>query len=188
MLHPGPRPSDTPDMDSANHPLTPALSGTLARFPLVHLLRLLQMVRATGRLEIVRGEECTHLFVIDGRSAFASTNGVHPRVGDVLAERGDIRPEAADLAAAVQEDVSGPRIGRMLVENGVITPEQMREAVLEVQRGIIRRALLWESGAFRFHPGERPGEVDITLDLDLDRLLLDALRDAAPGAEGRDAA
>lgn len=161
-----------------------ALSGALAHFSPLQILRLLQQAGATGRLEIHQGEERAEVFLIQGRSAFAFTNAVHLRVGDVLVNGGDIRPEAVELTAAVQQDQPGTRLGAMLVESGILPPERLREAVLEVQRRILCRVLLWEEGEFTFHPGELAGEENITLDLDLDRLILQGLR-AAAEAESR---
>jgi len=156
-----------------------AFNGTLEHFMPVQVLRFLQMARATGRLEIVNGEERADLYMLEGRSAFALTNTVHLRLGDVLVNGGDIRPEAIELMVAVQQDQPGERIGNMLVENGVIGPERMRAAVLEVQRSIVCSVLLWRTGHFTFHHGERPGDADITLDLDLDRLIVEALQTTA---------
>jgi len=156
-----------------------ALSGALSHFLPIQILRLLQLAGATGRLAMWHGDERADLFLINGRSAFAFTNAVHLRVGEVLVNGGDIRPEAIELTAAVQQDQPGSRIGRMLVDSGVLEPARLRDAVLEVQRRIVCRVLLWENGEFQFHPGERASEEDITLDLDLDRLVIDALRIAA---------
>lgn len=160
-----------------------ALSGALAHFLPIHVLRLLQMAGATGRLEIHHGEERADLFLIQGRSAFAFTNAVHLRVGDVLVSGGDIRPEAIELTLAVQQDQPGERLGAMLVESGVVEPARLRAAVLEVQRRIICRVLLWENGEFSFHPGEHARHEDIVLDLDLDRMIVDAMRVAASAGD-----
>ncbi|MEO5616621.1 MAG: DUF4388 domain-containing protein [Candidatus Eisenbacteria bacterium] len=162
-----------------------ALSGALAHFLPIHVLRLLQMAGATGRLEIHNGEERADLFLFQGRSAFAFTNAVHLRVGDVLVSGGDIRPEAIELTLAVQQDQPGERLGAMLVESGVVEPARLRAAVLEVQRRIICRVLLWEEGEFSFHPGEHARDEDITLDLDLDRMIVDAMRVAAVGVDAQ---
>lgn len=156
-----------------------ALCGALSHFLPIQILRLLQLSGATGRLAMRHGDERADLFLINGRSAFAFTNAVHLRVGDVLVNGGDIRPEAVELTAALQQDQPGARIGTMLIESAGVHPSRLREAVLEVQRRIICRVLLWQDGEFQFHPGERAGEEDIVLDLDLDRLVIEALRLAA---------
>lgn len=166
----------------------PALSGSLSHFMPVQILRLLQLAGATGRLEITSGDQRADLYMIDGRSGFALTNAVHVRLGDVLVEGGDIRPEAIELFAAVQADQPGAPLGRMLVESGTIDVKRLRQAVLEVQRRIVCSVLLWDQGAFAFHPGERANSEDITLDLDLDRLILEALRLATEAVPHREEA
>jgi hypothetical protein len=152
------------------------LSGTLDQFMPIQVLRLLQSTGATGCLKFVRPGERAEIFLLEGRSAVARTTGLHLRVGDVLAHSGLIRLEAADLAAAFQQDAPGKRLGQMLVESGAIKPERLTEAVLEVQKRIICRILMWREGTFSFHLGIRPADEDIALDLDLDRLIIEALR------------
>ena len=163
-----------------------ALSGTLEHFMPVQILRLLQSTGSTGRLEVVQTGERAEIFLTDGRPCFARMTGPHARVGDILAESGDIRPEAIELTAAVQQDMPGTRIGSMLVENGAIEPERLRIAVLEVQRRIVCRLLLWNQGTFHFHPGENVVGEDVTLAIDLDRLIVEALRSAGDRREGDD--
>jgi hypothetical protein len=152
------------------------LSGTLDQFMPIQILRLLQSTGATGRLEFLREGECAEVFMIDGRSAIARTSGLHVRLGDVLVDCGLIRPETAEFAAAFQQDVPGKRLGRMLIESGALKPDRLEWAVLEVQKRILCRILLWREGYFMFHLGDRSEDEDIALDLDLDRLVIEALR------------
>jgi hypothetical protein len=48
--------------------------------------------------------------------------------------------------------------------------------VHEVLRRIVYHVILWRDGHFRFLPGDLAEGEDITLDLDLDRLILEGLR------------
>ena len=164
-----------------------AIAGTLSYFSSAHLLRLLQSARATGRLELERGEERTDLFVEDGRTLFARTTGATLRVGDVLVRRGEVRPEAIEFVLAVQQDQPGARIGKMLVESGALTETQINEAVLAVQRHIVLGILMWREGTFRFFPDETIVGEDVRLDLDLDDLLTSVLSYGG-NARGRKAA
>jgi len=150
---------------------SPILHGSLSHFGLAPILRLLQATRATGRLELERGDERTELFIEDGRSLFARTTGIAPRIGELLVRRGDLRPEAVEFALAVQQDAPEARLGQMLVESGALTAEQVHSAVLEVQRHVVLAALTWRSGSFRFGQEERLGGEDIRLELDMDELL-----------------
>ena len=160
------------------------LSGSLDPITPIQILRLLQSSGATGRLELVRGTERADVFLIEGRSAIARTNGPHVRLGEILVEAGLIRREAAEFAAAFQQDVPGTRLGQMLVDSGAIRPDRLIWAVLEVQKRILCRILLWREGEFTFHRGERGEDEDISIDLDLDRFVVEALRSReAPEAE-----
>lgn len=161
---------ESPARDQAD-----AFTGTLTYLNVGQVLRLLQAIRATGRLELVRASERTDVFVEDGRTLFARTTGVTLRVGDVLVRRGAAPVEAIELVLAVQQDQPGARLGRMLVESGALTESEVREAVLAVQRAIVLGLLTWREGTFRFLPDERIEGEDIRLDLDLDQLLTGVL-------------
>jgi len=151
------------------------LNGSLAHFNAGHLLRLLQAARVTGCLKLERAKEKINLYVEDGRTLFAQSTGATLRVGDVLVRRGEVRPEAIEFVLAIQQDRPGLRIGHMLVQSGALTEEQIREAVLAVQRHIVLGLLLWKEGRFTFRPDERIEEEEIRLDLDVDMLLANAL-------------
>jgi uncharacterized protein DUF4388 len=170
---------------------TPTLAGAIGAFSPIHLLRLIQDARFTGRIELVRGSEQVDLFVEHGRSVFARSTGATLHVGEILVRQGDLRPEAIELALAVQSDMPGQRLGRMLVESGSVTEAQVRNAVLAVQRQILCDVLLWQHGDFRLIVGEPVPEEDVRLDLDVDRLVVGLLAlagDALEQQKERDAA
>lgn len=148
-----------------------ALAGSLSHFSLAHILRMLQAARATGHLELERGDERIDLFIEHGHSLFARTTGTTMRVGDILVRRGDLTPEVVEFVLAFQQDQPGVRLGRMLVDNGVLGEEQIRNALLVVQRHIVVAALRWRNGTFRFGPEERLIGEDVRLELDVDELL-----------------
>lgn len=151
------------------------LSGTVSYLGVGQVLRLLQALRATGRLELERPTERTDVYVEDGRTLFARTTGTTLRIGDFLVRRGKARAEAIEFVLALQRDQPGARLGRMLVESGALTEPQIREAVLAVQRAIVLALLTWREGSFRFLAGERIEGEDIRLDLDVDQLLSSGL-------------
>ncbi len=150
---------------------SPYLAGRLTLFNVPQLLRLLESARVTGRLELKRGTERIDLFVEAGRTLFARSTDSRLRVGDVLVRRGEVRAEAVEFVLALQQDVPGERIGRMLVKSGALTEEQIREAVLAVQRHIVIGSMMWRDGSFRFLAGETIEDEEVRLDLDVDELL-----------------
>ena len=152
------------------------LEGDLAHFFPSEVLQLLQLAQAAGRLELTRGQERVDLWYERGRPTFARTTGLSVRSGELLMHRGAIAAPA--LARALERQRQDPkrRLGQLLVEHGDATTEQVSEAVHEVLRRIVYNVILWRDGRFRFIPGEAAEGEDITLDLDLDRLILEGLR------------
>ena len=153
-----------------------ALEGDLRHFLPSEVLQLVHLSQATGRVEFVRANEVAELFFERGRPVFARTSGQSVKVGQILVHRGEVSPDALELALAVQKDAPGERVGTMLVNSGAATPEQVQRAVGEVVRRILYGMLLWREGRFRFHPGERPVGEDVQIDVELDRLILEGLR------------
>lgn len=154
----------------------PALQGDLRHFLPSEVFQMLSLAQVSGRLEFVRENETAELYVERGRPVFARTSGPAVKVGQVLVHRGEVSPEALELALAVQKDAPGERLGSMLVNSGAVSPEQIQRAVGEVVKRILYGMLLWREGAFRFFPGERAVGEDVQLDVELDRLILEGLR------------
>jgi hypothetical protein len=161
-----------------------ALEGDLAHFFPSEVLQLLQLAQATGRLEFSRPGETAELFIERGRPALARTSGAAVRTGQILVHRGAIGAEALERALEAQRANPGSRIGAVLVAAGAATSEQVQGAVSEALRRVIYGLLLWREGRFRFRPGERAGSEDMRLDLDLDRLILEGLRQADEARSG----
>ncbi len=161
-----------------------ALQGDLAHFFPSEVLQLLQLAQATGRLDLVRAGEQAELFVERGRPVFARTSGGAVKAGQILVHRGAVSSEALERALAEQRARPGQRLGTLLVASGSATPEQVRGAVCEALRRIVYGLLLWREGSFRFLPGEQVGGEEVKLDLDLDRLILEGLRQADEARAG----
>jgi hypothetical protein len=153
-----------------------ALEGDLAHFFPSEVLQLLQLAQAVGRLELSRGNERVDLWYERGRPVFARTSGLAVRAGELLMHKGAVTAQALGRALERQKEEPGRRIGQFLVEQGDASSEQVTEAVQEVLRRIVYNVILWRDGRFRFLPGEAAEGEDITLDLDLDRLILEGLR------------
>lgn len=153
-----------------------ALEGDLAHFFPSEVLQLLQLAQAQGRLEFTRGDERVDLWYERGRPVFARTSGLSVRSGELLMHKSNVGASAIARALERQRTDSKRRLGEILVEHGEATREQVKEAVHEVLRRIVYNVILWRDGRFRFLPGEVAEGEDITLDLDLDRLILEGLR------------
>lgn len=152
------------------------LEGDLTHFFPSEVLQLLQLAQAQGRLEFARAGEQVDLWFDRGRPVFARTSGLAVRSGELLMHKNGITAHALGRALDRQRIEPGRRLGELLVEQGDASRPQVEDAVHEVLRRIVYNVILWRDGRFRFLPGEHSQREDITLDLDLDRLILEGLR------------
>lgn len=154
-----------------------ALEGDLRHFHLPEILQLLRLAQATGRLDLERSRERAEMFVEGGCLTFARTDARSVRTGELLVHRGLVTPAAVAAALDAQPGRGRP-LGALLIEAGAARPEQVRQAVDEALRRVVYGVLLWRDGRFRFLPGERRVNADLDIELDLDRLIIEGLRQA----------
>jgi uncharacterized protein DUF4388 len=153
------------------------LRGDLRHFFLSEVLQLLSLAQATGRLELERAGERAEVFVERGRPVFARTSGGSVRVGELLVHRGTVAAETVERVLGTPAP-AGERIGARLIAAGVVTPPEVEQAVRDTLRRVLYGLLLWREGSFRWNPGAQAQGEDIRLDVDLDRLILEGLRQA----------
>jgi hypothetical protein len=164
--------------------VTEILRGDLRHFFLSEILQLLSLAQSTGRLEMERAGERAEVFIERGQPVFARTNGGSVRVGDLLVHRGTLAAETLESVLSRAAAREGERIGARLVAAGVATPSDVQQAVRDALRRILYGLLLWREGSFRFTPGEQASGEDIRLDVDLDRLILEGIRQADESRAG----
>ena len=156
--------------------MSAALHGDLRHFFPGEILQLLKLAQATGRLELERGGERADVFIERGQPVFARTSGVAVRMGDLLVHRGVVAPETIERVLSHPPSRADQRLGSRLVEAGAATPADIQQAVRDTLRRILYGLLLWRDGSFGFVPGEQVLDEDIRLDADLDRLILEGIR------------
>jgi hypothetical protein len=156
---------------------TPALKGDLQVFHPADVLQALSIAMVTGRAEFRRGEHLTEVFVERGRPVFARTTAPALRIGDILVQRGVVTAEALEDAIAIQRAGSwSERLGAILLAAGQVTRDQLTQAVDECLRRVLYALFLWRDGEFVFIPGGASDVQDVSVDLELDRLILEGLR------------
>jgi hypothetical protein len=157
--------------------MSESLRGDLRHFFPAEILQLLSLAQASGRLDLERSGEHAEIFVERGQPVFARTSGPTVKVGQLLVHRGAVSVETLE---GVLQSASRPgeRLGSRLISAGVATPDQVQSAVRETLRRVLYGLLLWREGTFAFKSGEQATGEDIHLDLDLDRLILEGLRQA----------
>jgi hypothetical protein len=156
-------------------PSSVALEGDLAAFGAGEVLHWMNWAQATGKVGFSGPGESLELFLEGGRLLHARASGPGLRTGDVLLHRRQVSPEALATALAAQRD-HGRRIGERLVADGASDPDAVRFAVEECVRRIVYRLLLWKEGRFRFEPDVYWESGALTVEMELEPLVLDGLR------------
>ncbi|HET7226262.1 MAG TPA: DUF4388 domain-containing protein [Candidatus Eisenbacteria bacterium] len=161
-----------------------ALAGDLAVFQPAEVFQLLQLAAASGRLTLEREGERAEIWFEHGRLTGARSSRGGVRTGELLVHMGCASRELVEGALADQAgNPAPPRIGALLVARGVPAPHVTR-AVQDQLRRVLYGVLLWPAGRFRFDAGERVAGDAATEGLDLDRIILEALR-LADQSQGR---
>jgi hypothetical protein len=150
------------------------LKGELAEAPLPDILQHLQLSKATGVLTLVHGGVRKSVFVKGGGVVFASSNLPNDRLGEILLREGKITVE--EYEASIKAISKGKRQGKALVEMGALNPKQLWEGVQFQVREIVYPLFTWEEGSFQFEESDAPDKERITVDLDMEELILAGLR------------
>src|SRR5258706_12864226 len=115
------------------------------------------------------------LYIKDGSPLFATSGDPEDRLGNLLLKMG--RVSLSGMLAAVEKSSAGKkRLGTVLVEMGAIKGEDLVTGVLAQVNGIIMNLFQWTQGHYRYAPGPLPSDEVITLRLNGDRIILQAVR------------
>jgi Domain of unknown function (DUF4388) len=150
------------------------LKGQLSALPLPEILQYLQVAKANGVLTVSHGGARKSLYVKDGRVVFASSNLPNDRLGEILLREGKITVE--EYEASIRAIAKGKRQGKALVEMGALSPKDLWAGVQFQVREIVYPTFQWDEGDFHFEASDAPAKERITVDLDIEELILAGLR------------
>jgi uncharacterized protein DUF4388 len=150
------------------------LKGQISELPVPDILQHLRMSQATGILTLVAGGARKALYLKDGRVVFASSNLPNDRLGEILLREGKITVE--EYEASIKAITKGKRQGKVLVEMGALSPKDLWEGVQFQVKEIVYTVFQWDEGQFHFEESSLPEKERITVDLDIQDLILAGLR------------
>jgi hypothetical protein len=150
------------------------LKGQISELPVPDILQHLRQSLATGILTLVAGGARKALYLKDGRVVFASSNLPNDRLGEILLREGKITVE--EYEASIKAITKGKRQGKVLVEMGALSPKDLWEGVQFQVKEIVYTVFQWDEGQFHFEESSLPEKERITVDLDIQDLILAGLR------------
>lgn len=145
----------------------PGLYGDLTAMPVKDLIIYLGNKRATGALELTRGNVEKKLSLREGAVINASSNIPREYLGQFLINLGHITEDQFTKAHQTQKE-TGVFLGKILVMIGATTEEAVRTSLSLKFRETLLDAFSWSDGSFRFETSEPPTATDgVELQIDL---------------------
>jgi hypothetical protein len=149
------------------------LEGSLERFEVPDLLTFLNMGRRTGVLVLERPQQETKLFLREGKPVFATSTREDLRLGSMLVRMGKVKPDELERVLSQQ---SGGRIGQLLLSSGLLKEDELASFLKVQVSEVIFDTFGWRAGSFLFYDRVLPPATAVTLDMDLQNLLMEGVR------------
>jgi hypothetical protein len=151
------------------------LEGNLARLEVPDLLTFLHMVGRTGVLALERADQESKLFFRDGSPVYATSSKDQLRLGSMLVRMGKVKAENLDRALQRQR-AAGHRIGQALLVEKLVTEAELASFLKVQVSEVIFDTFVWHEGVFTFWEKVPPPATAVTLEMDLQNLLMEGSR------------
>jgi hypothetical protein len=162
------------------------LEADLSRFRLADLLHFVGQSGLTAVLVLECADQETKLFFREGRPVFAVSTQDDLRLGRLLVRLGKVK--AADVEGAVlKRRAGGWRLGQVFVSDKVLTEDELAAALKVQVSEVIFDAFSWREGTVTLFDKIPPPATAITLDADLQTLIMEGVR-RQPAADSKDLA
>jgi hypothetical protein len=149
------------------------LEGNLACFGVPDILTFLNMGHRTGVLALERPSQETKIFFREGKPVYATSSKDELRLGAMLVRLG--RVDHSTLERALQQK-AGHRIGQALLSQKILEEAELASFLKVQVSEVIFETIEWHEGLFTFWDGVPPPATAVTLEMDLQNLLMEGAR------------
>jgi hypothetical protein len=150
------------------------LEGDLSRIEVPDLLTFLGLGRRTGVLVLERPKQETKVFLREGSPVYANSTRESLRLGALLVRAGKVAPD--QLQRAVDRLGSGSRIGQVFLAERILNEDELASFLKVQVSEVIFDAFEWREGVFSFFDRVAPPATAVTLDMDLQNLIMEGAR------------
>ena len=168
------------------------LQGSIHRFNLAGVLQFLAQGAATGVLEVRDFEEYGFIYLIAGQVEAISLPVTDEKLGTRLLKAGCLAEQ--QLAEALMEDSTLSHdqrklapLGQRLIEMGFTSERRVREVMGQQTLDQVFELAHWQNGVFIYDEPEQMPNFQVTIQGDVQSLLLDAYRRIDEGEKARKA-
>ena len=150
------------------------LEGDLSRIEVPDLLTFLNMGHRTGVLALERPDQETKLFFREGRPVYSTSTRDDLKLGSMLVRMGKVKPDVLERVLARPKTPG--RIGHALLAENVLSEAELASCLKVQVSEVIFDTFAWRAGVFTFWDGVPPPAAAVTLDMDLQNLLMEGVR------------
>ncbi len=166
------------------------LEGSIHRFNLAGVLQFLAQSAATGVLEVRDFEEYGFIYLVNGHVEAISLPITDEKLGTRLVKAGCLTEQ--QLSETLMEDSSLSHdqkkfkpLGQRLIEMGYTTKEDIRAIMGRQTLDQVFELAHWTNGVFLYEEPEQMPRFQVTIEGDVQGLLLDAYRRIDEGEHAR---
>ncbi len=166
------------------------LQGSIHRFDLASVLQFLAQNATTGVLEVRDFEEYGFIYLVDGSVEGISLPISDEKLGTRLLKAGCLSEQ--QLAEALIEDSELTHdekklkpLGQRLIEKGFTSEARIREVMSRQTLDQVFELAHWQNGVFIYDEPEQMPRFQVTIQGDVQELLLDAYRRIDEGERSR---
>lgn len=149
--------------------------GELAALEPATVFQVINTTKLTGVAKFVTSHNMASFFFVNGELKFATIDTKKEKIGDFLVRKGLISEEQRDAALWAAHQ-SGERIGQAMVKQGIIEQTALVSAIRDQMKEVAFEVLKWKEGHFIFFKDVKPENEDILMEVNLDYLILEAMR------------
>lgn len=153
--------------------------GVLNQWSFLGLLCRLYADRATGCLELRRGDAVKSIYFRRGRTQYIASNQHAELLGSFMVVNGFISQADVDMAMARARSTGG-RLGDLLIGLNLIKPFQLYQVLERQLRAKFIDAFGWDNGQYAFYEGTAPPGDIVPLDIDPVTVLAEGVRERVP--------
>jgi hypothetical protein len=139
------------------------------------LLQWLQSAKKTGVLRVSSGVAMRRIYLKDGSIIACSSNEPRLLLGQFMLSNGRLDEAALQEFMRLQER-SGQNLGSLLVDAGRISQGELQLLLIAKAEEVLFSVLEQENGNFRFEPDKSPPEDSMSVELNVQTVLLEGVR------------
>lgn len=153
-----------------------AIKGNLHDFTLTQLLNLINLAQKTGTLVVEGSNEAVEVFFKDGKLAYAQCGHEDNSLAGILHKSQLISQRQYSGIKANINGMSDKELGLLLINANYFSQQDILASLQNHFIDVLKRLFSWMEGFFHFESNVAPPEDKITVQVNLENIILEGSR------------